>query len=82
MTEAIINEAAIDAGEPYFIVYVDRPKGVGQSVVATLETGLIGPVTPEKMTPRWLTGFELPASQMVAGQSNKDGAKRCLISRG
>lgn len=64
LVDVIINETIIDKGEPYFIIYVDRPKVVGQSIVADLQMDLTGPVTPDRLTPRRLSGFELPAARI------------------
>ncbi len=65
LAEVIINETAIGAGEPYFIVYVDRPKGVGQTIVADLVTNLTGPVPADRLMPRRLSGFKLPALELI-----------------
>ncbi len=65
MVEIITNEALIEAEEPYFVAYVDRPKDTGQMIVANLVMGLTGPVTPEQMKPRKLSGFELPALELL-----------------
>ena len=61
----IINEFLIEADEPYFIAYVDRPKNATPAIVAELATGLLGPVTSERLTPRKLSGFELPALELL-----------------
>ena len=65
MVELILNDAAIEEGEAYFVVYVDRPKGVGQPIVADLVMQLTGPVTPDRIAPRRLSGFELPALELL-----------------
>lgn len=65
MAELIINDAAIDDGEAYFAVYVDRPKGTAQPIVAELVVDLIGPVTPDRIVARRLSGFELPALELI-----------------
>lgn len=65
MPELIINDASIKDGEPYFVVYVDRPKGVGQPIVGELVMDLTGPVMPERIAPRRLSGFELPALELI-----------------
>lgn len=61
----IINEALIEAGERYFIAYVDRPKRVGAQIVAELDMDLVGPVTADLMVPRRLSGFEFPAVELI-----------------
>jgi len=65
LAEIILNETMIAEDEPYFIAYVDRPKGAGQTIVAELAMGLVGPVTKEQMKPRKLSGFELPALELL-----------------
>ena len=65
MAEILLNEQAIASGEPYFAVYVDRPTGAGQSIVAELEMNLVGPVTAQMAKPRRLSGFELPALELM-----------------
>lgn len=65
LTELIINDTAIGDGEAYFAVYVDRPKGSGQPIVADLVMDLVGPVTPDRLVPRRLSGFELPALELI-----------------
>lgn len=65
MAEIVLNEYAIATGERYFAVYVDRSQGVGQSIVAELEMDLIGPITADTAAPRRLSGFELPALELI-----------------
>ncbi len=65
MPELIINDASIETGERYFIVYVDRPKGAGQPIVGELVMELTGPVAPDQIAPRRLSGFELPALEII-----------------
>lgn len=65
LAEIIINEAMIADGERCFIVYVDKPKGVGQTIVADLVTNLTGPVPADRLAPRRLSGFELPALELI-----------------
>ena len=65
MAELIINDATIEDGEAYFIVYVDRPKGAAHPTVADLVMDLTGPVTPDRIVPRRLSGFELPALELI-----------------
>ncbi|WP_342251248.1 hypothetical protein [Sphingomonas sp. OTU376] len=82
MAEIIINEALIEPGEPYFIVYVDRPKGIGQTIVADLATDLVGPVPAERMVPRRLNGFELPALELIhhaRERAREAGVTRILL---
>ncbi len=82
LVDVIINEALIEAGERYFIAYVDRPKGIGAQIVADLEMDLIGPVTVDLMVPRKLSGFEFPALELIerarrtAGES---GVRKILL---
>ena len=42
MAEVILDERRIEAGESYFAVYVDRSRGVGQSIIADLKMNLTG----------------------------------------
>lgn len=82
MTEFIINETLIEAGEPYFIVYVDRPRGIGQAIVADLATDLVGPVSAERLVPRRLSEFQLPALELVhkaKGLADEAGVRRILL---
>lgn len=64
MIEVIINEGLIEEGEAYFVVYVDKPR-IGGTIVGELTMGLVGPVTADIARPRTLSGFELPALEMV-----------------
>jgi hypothetical protein len=64
MADVIINEDLIEEGEAYLVVYVDRPRG-GSTIVGELTMGLEGPVTADVALPRKLSGFELPALEMV-----------------
>lgn len=66
MAEVILDDRQIQAGEPFFIIYVDRSRGVGTQIVADLAMGLIGPATADQIQPRKLSGFELPALELVA----------------
>lgn len=65
MAELVIDETRIGKGERYFALYVDRPKGAGSTVVADLKMNLEGPVTPEVLRARSLSGFELPALEVA-----------------
>lgn len=65
LAEVVLNERAIEPGESYFAVYIDRSKGVGQSMVAELAMNLIGPVSADVAQPRKLSGFELPALELM-----------------
>lgn len=76
MAEVIIDDRLIEPGEPYFAVYVDRPRGISQTVVADLDMDLIGPVTPEQAQPRKLSGFELPVLELI------DKAQACAAEQG
>lgn len=65
MAEVVLNERAIEPGESYFAVYVDRSRGVGQSIIGELAMNLIGPVTADVAQPRKSSGFELPALELM-----------------
>lgn len=65
LVEVVLDALAIGAGEPYFAVYLDQSRGVGQSIVAELEMDLTGPVAPEVAQPRRLSGFELQALELM-----------------
>lgn len=65
LAEIVLNEQVIADGEPYFAVYVDRPRAAGQSIVAELEMDLTGPVTSDIAAPRKLSGFEFPALELM-----------------
>lgn len=65
MAEITIDPTSIAAGEQYFVVYVDGLHGANLSIVAELRMGCIGPVTPELLNPRKLTGFALPAQELM-----------------
>lgn len=65
MAELVVDETRIGEGERYFALYVDRPKGAAATVVADLKMNLEGPVTPEVLRARSLSGFELPALEMA-----------------
>lgn len=65
MAEVILDARLIAAGEPFFIAYVDQSKGVGSAIVAELAMDLVGPPTPAQLAPRKLSGFELPALELL-----------------
>jgi hypothetical protein len=65
VVDVILNEDLIAQGEPCFIIYVDRPRGAGQAIVAELAMDVVGRVSAEMAKPRKLSGFELPALEMV-----------------
>jgi hypothetical protein len=65
MAEVILDERLIGTGEPFFIAYVDQPKGGASSIVAELAMDLVGPPTPAQLAPRKLSGFELPALELL-----------------
>lgn len=82
MAEVIIDDRLIEPGEPFFAVYVDRPRGISQTVVADLDMGLIGPVTPEQAQPRKLSGFELPALELIdkaQARAAEQGVRKILL---
>lgn len=82
MAEVIIDDRLIEPGEPYFAVYVDRPRGISQKVVADLDMDLIGPVTPEQAQPRKLSGFELPALELIEkaqARATEQGVRKILL---
>lgn len=82
MAEVVSDTSAIEAGESFIAVYVDCSRGVGQSIVAEMKMDLTGPVTTDIAQPRKLSGFELPAlevlhlAQMRAGER---GVKKILL---
>lgn len=59
----ILDDRLIAPGEPFFIAYVDQPKG--GSIVAELAMDLVGPATSDQLAPRRLSGFELPALELL-----------------
>lgn len=82
LAEVVIDDRLIEPGETYFAVYVDRPRGIGRSVVADLAMGLVGPVTPEQAQQRKLSGFELPALEMLDkahARAAEQGVRRILL---
>jgi hypothetical protein len=82
VAEIVLNERTIEDGESYFAVYVDRTRGVGQSIVGELEMNLIGPVSAEIAQPRRLSGFELPALEMMhlaQQRAAEQGVKKILL---
>ena len=82
MVNVILNEHAIEPGEPYFAVYVDRPNGVGQSIIADLKMDLTGPASPEVVAPCMLSGFELPALELLhkaRERATERGVKKILL---
>ena len=82
MAEIIIDDLLIDPGESFFAVYVDRPRGVSPTVVADLDMDLVGPVTPEQAQPRKLSGFELPALELIEkaqARAAEQGVRKILL---
>jgi hypothetical protein len=65
LAEVIVDPNSIADGENYFIVYVDGLHGMNRSIVAEMRKDCIGPVTPELLRPRKLTGFALPAKELL-----------------
>jgi len=63
MVEVILDERLIAHGEPFFIAYVDQPKN--GTIDAELAMDLIGPATDAQVAPRKLSGFELPALELL-----------------
>ena len=63
MAEVILDERLIARDEPFFIAYVDHPKG--STIVAELAMDLVGPPTQEQLALRKLSGFELPALELL-----------------
>lgn len=82
MVEVIIKDRLIERGETYFAVYVDRPRGISQTVVADLDMDLVGPVSPEQAKPRKLSGFELPALELMEkaqARAAEQGVRKILL---
>lgn len=75
LTEVVTDVHAIVAGENYIAFYVDCSRGVGQSLVAEMEMDLIGPVTADVAQPRKLSGFELPALELLHLAQERAGEK-------
>lgn len=65
MPEVIINEELVAQGELYFAVHVDRPNRANPAIVGELTLDLVGPVSADVIKPRKLSGFELPALEIV-----------------
>jgi hypothetical protein len=82
MVEVIINEQLIAAGEPYFVVHVDKRRAAKADIVGELTVDLTGPVSPEIVKPRKLSGFELPALEIIKTASSraaKEGIDKILL---
>jgi len=82
LAEVVMDMHAIEAGENYIVVYVDCSRGVGQSIVAEMEMDLIGPVTADVAQPRRLSGFELPAQELMhlaQERAGERGVKKILL---
>ena len=82
MAEVVTDAHAIEAGESYIAVYIDCSRGVGQSIVAEMEMDLTGPVTDEVGQPRKLSGFELPALELLhlaQQRAGERGVKKILL---
>lgn len=82
LAEVVTDALAIEAGENYIAVYVDCSRGVGQSIVAEMEMDLTGPVTADVAQPRTLSGFELPALELLhlaQERAGERGVKKILL---
>ncbi len=82
MVEVIINEQLIASGEPYFAVHVDRPGAAKSAIVGELTIDLTGPASAEIVKARKLSGFELPALeiiQMAKIQAAEKGVAKILL---
>lgn len=75
MAEVVTDAHAIEAGENYIAIYVDCLNGLGQSIVAEMEMDLTGPVTADDAQPRKLSGFELPALELLHLAQERAGEK-------
>lgn len=82
MAKAIYDPNEIEASEPYFAIYVWCTKmGEGQTV-AELQMDLIGPVTPDVLTPKTLDSFCWPANDILAlakRRASEYGVSKILI---
>lgn len=65
MPDVIINEELVAPGELYFAVHVDRPNKLNPTIVGELILDLTGPVSADIIKPRKLSGFELPALEII-----------------
>lgn len=84
LAEILLNEQAIAPDEPYFAVYVDRPTGAGQSIVAELEMNRVGPVTAHMAKPRRPSGFDLFAPELMheaKQRATEQGVMKILLVR-
>lgn len=80
--QIVTNAALIAEGEAYFAAYVDRARESEASIVAELATGLVGPVTPSRLSPRKLSGFELPALELLRlarERAEEQGVRKILL---
>lgn len=65
MPDVIINEELVAPGELYFAVHVDRPNRPSSAIVGELTLDLTGPVSADIIKPRKLSGFKLPALEII-----------------
>lgn len=82
MVQIVTDAALIADGEAYFAIYVDRARDSDVSIVAELATELVGPVSPSRLAPRRLSGFELPALELMrlAGErASEQGVQKILL---
>ncbi|USI77585.1 hypothetical protein [Sphingopyxis sp. USTB-05] len=82
MAQIVVDKSHIAEGETYFAAYIDRPNARGSAIVAELATGLTGPVTPDRLRARKLSGFELPALELIElaqRRADEQGVKKILL---
>lgn len=82
MAQIVTDAASIADGEAYFAIYVDRARDSETSIVAELATGLAGPVSPSRSAPRKLSGFELPALELMRlaqVRASEQGVRKILL---
>lgn len=82
MAEVVFDAGLNGDGEPFFVVHIDKPRGVGGTVVGELTLEQVGPVSAEIARPRRLIGFELPAlaTMHLAGErAHEKGVTKILL---
>lgn len=82
MAQIVVDQSRIAEGESYFAAYVDRPDARGSGIVAELSTSLVGPVTADRLRPRKLSGFELPALELIElaqRRADEQGVRKILL---
>ena len=82
MAQVVMDKSDIAEGESYFAAYVDRRDARGSSIVAELSTGLVGPVTADRLRPRKLSGFELPVLELIEiaqRRAEEHGVRKILL---